>query len=329
MAKKNELKPWRVKAWCIGKPSAQYVAKMEDVLDVYHRPYDAKRPVVCLDESSKELRDTPRGNLPIAPGRPERQDYEYARNGVCNLFMAVEPLQGRRRVRVTDRRTAQDFAEQLRVLVEEDYRDADVIVLVTDNLNTHTPACLYERFEPAQARRIASKLEWHYTPEHGSWLNIAESELSVLACQCLGRRIADKAILEQETAAWEARRNAACITVDWQFTTTDARITGLPATLSHSVMTALLRDELGYDGLLFTDALEMGALGASGYAVPVAAIMALRAGADMLLFNSGEALHRQAHAAVTAAIRDGELLRAQMAVALRRVETAKRRFGIL
>jgi hypothetical protein len=118
-------------------------------LDVYHRPYDAQRPVICLDESNKELRDTPRGNLPIAPRQPERQDYEYARNGVCNLFMAVEPLQGRRRVRVTDRRTAQDFAEQLRVLVEEDYRDADVIVLVTDNLNTHTPACLYERFEPA------------------------------------------------------------------------------------------------------------------------------------------------------------------------------------
>jgi hypothetical protein len=224
VAKKNELKPWRVKAWCIGKPSAQYVAKMEDVLDVYHRPYDAKRPVVCLDESSKELRDTPRGNLPVAPGQPERQDYEYARNGVCNLFMAVEPLQGRRRVRVTDRRTAQDFAEQLRVLVEEDYPHAAVIVLVTDNLNTHTPACLYERFDPAQARRIASKLEWHYTPEHGSWLNIAESELSVLARQCLDRRIADKATLEQEAAAWEARRNAVGITVDWQFTTADARI---------------------------------------------------------------------------------------------------------
>lgn len=197
---------------------------MEDVLDVYHRPYDVKRPVVCLDESSKELRDTPRGNLPTAAGQPERQDYEYARNGVCNLFMAVEPLQGRRRVRVTDRRTAQDFAEQLHVLAEEDYRDADVIVLVTDNLNTHTPACLYERFDPAQARRIASKLEWHYTPEHGSWLNIAESELSVLARQCLDRRIADKATLEQEVAAWEVRRNTAGITVDWQFTTADARI---------------------------------------------------------------------------------------------------------
>ncbi len=213
-----------MKAWCIGKPAAQYVAKMEDVLDVYQRPYDAKRPLVCLDEISKELRDTPRGNLPLQSERPERQDYEYVRNGVCNMFMAVEPLRGRRRVRVTDRRTAQDFAEQLRLLVDEDYADADVVVLVTDNLNTHTPACLYERFEPAQARRIASRLEWHYTPEHGSWLNIAECELSVLARQCLDRRIPDKTTLEEEAAAWETRRNAARVTVDWQFTTVDARI---------------------------------------------------------------------------------------------------------
>jgi hypothetical protein len=224
VAQKNELKPWQVKSWCIGKPSAGYVAKMEDVLDVYARRYDAKRPLVCLDETSKELRDTPRGSLPIQPERPERQDYEYERNGVCNLFMVVEPLRGWRKVRVTDRRTAQDFAEQLRVLVEEDYADADVIVLVTDNLNTHTPACLYERFEPAQARRIASKLEWHYTPEHGSWLNIAECELSVLARQCLDRRIPDRAALEMEAAAWEARRNAARVTVDWHFTAADARI---------------------------------------------------------------------------------------------------------
>ena len=212
-----------MKAWCIAKPSAGYVAKMEDVLDVYARPYDAKRPVVCLDETSKELRDTPRGSLPIQPGQPERQDYEYVRHGVSNLFMAVEPLRGQRKVRVTDRRTAQDFAEQLRILVEEDYAAADVIVLVTDNLNTHTPACLYEHFAPAQARRLASKLEWHYTPEHGSWLNIAECELSVLARQCLDRRIPDKATLEDEAAAWEVRRNAARVTVDWHFTTADAR----------------------------------------------------------------------------------------------------------
>jgi hypothetical protein len=215
VAQKNELKPWQVKSWCIGQPSAQYVAKMEDVLEVYQRPYDPQRPVVCLDETSKALRDTPRGHLPLEPGQPERQDYEYARHGVSNLFLAVEPLQGRRRVRVTERRTGQDFAEQLRVLVEEDYPQAEVIVLVTDNLNTHTLACLYERFAPDQARRIARKLEWHYTPEHGSWLNIAECELSVLARQCLDRRIPDRATLAQEVAAWEARRNAAKVTIDW------------------------------------------------------------------------------------------------------------------
>ena len=213
-----------MKSWCIGKPSAQYVAKMEDVLDVYARPYDAKRPLVCLDETSKELHGTPRGMLPMGPDQPQRQDYEYERHGVCNLFLAIEPLSGQRKVRVTDRRTAQDFAEQLRILVDEDHPDADAVVLVVDNLNTHGPACLYERFEPATARRIAAKLEWHYTPEHGSWLNIAECELSVLASQCLKRRIPDKASLIREVAAWESRRNAAHVSVDWQFTTADARI---------------------------------------------------------------------------------------------------------
>jgi hypothetical protein len=224
VAKKNELKPWRVKSWCIGQASAQYVAKMEDVLDVYQRPYDARRPVVGLDEISKELRDTPRGRLPMAPGQSERQDFEYTRQGVCNLFLAVEPLRGYRKVRVTERRTMHDFAEQLRVLVEEDYPDAERVVLITDNLNTHTPACLYERFEPAQARRIAAKLEWHYTPEHGSWLNVAELELSVLERQCLDRRMASRAAVEQEAAAWEVQRNTARVTVDWQFTSRDARI---------------------------------------------------------------------------------------------------------
>lgn len=197
---------------------------MEDVLDVYQRPYDARRPVVCLDEKSKELRDTPGGCQPMQPGQPKREDYEYQRHGVCNLFLALEPVRGRRRVRVTERRTGYDFAEQLRLLVEEDYPQAEVIVLVTDNLNTHTPACLYQRFEPQQARLIASKLEWHYTPEHGSWLNMAECELSVLARQCLNRRIPDLATLTEEVAAWEARRNAAAVTVDWHFTTADARI---------------------------------------------------------------------------------------------------------
>ena len=197
---------------------------MEDVLEVYQRPYDAKRPVICLDEKSKELHATLRAELPTKPGCAKRQDYEYARQGVCNLFLTVEPLRGQRRVRVTDRRTALDFAEQLRRLVDEDYPEAEMIVLVTDNLNTHTPACLYERFAPAEARRIASKLEWHYTPEHGSWLNMAECELSVLSRQCLDRRIADAQTLAAEVAAWVAERNALQVTVDWHFTAADARI---------------------------------------------------------------------------------------------------------
>ena len=197
---------------------------MEDVLEVYQRPYDSQRPLVCLDEVSKELHDTPKGTLPPERGKPARQDYEYARNGTCNLFLTIEPLRGQRKVRVTERRTKLDLAEELRLLVDEDYPHAEKIVLVTDNLNTHSPACLYERFAPAEARRIASKLEWHYTPEHGSWLNIAECELSVLARQCLHRRIPDQATLIREAAAWETRRNAAHVKVDWQFTTVDARI---------------------------------------------------------------------------------------------------------
>jgi hypothetical protein len=197
---------------------------MEDVLAVYARPYDPKRPVVCLDEASKELHSTPRGSLAMSPDQPLRQDYEYERHGVCNLFLSLEPLTGRRKVRVTDRRTAQDFAEALRTLIDEDQPDADVVVLVTDNLNTHGPACLYERFEPTEARRIAAKIEWHYTPEHGSWLNIAECELFVLASQCLSQRIPDKPTLVREVAAWEKRRNAVHVTVDWQFKAEDARI---------------------------------------------------------------------------------------------------------
>lgn len=196
---------------------------MEDVLEVYERPYDPQRPVVCLDEKSKELHATPRGVL-AEPGQPTRQDYEYARHGTANLFLAVEPLRGWRKVRVTTRRTAWDFAEQLRLLVEEDYPDAEQIVLVTDNLNTHRPACLYERFPPEQAQRIVRKIEWHYTPEHGSWLNIAECELSVLARQCLNRRIENPETLIREVRAWEVGRNAARVTIDWQFTAADARI---------------------------------------------------------------------------------------------------------
>ena len=197
---------------------------MGDVLAVYARPYDPKRPVICLDEASRLLHSAPRRSLPIGPGQPQRQDYEYERHGVCNLFLSLEPLTGRRKVRVTERRTAQDFAEKLHTLIDQDQPDTDVVVLVTDNLNTHGPACLYERFEPAETRRIAAKIEWHYTPEHGSWLNVAECELSVLAAQCLDQRIPDKDMLIRKIAAWEARRNKACAKVVWQFTTAEARI---------------------------------------------------------------------------------------------------------
>ena len=204
--------------------SARFVAKMEDILDVYQRPYDPLRPQVCLDEACKELHSTPKGTYPPQPGQPARQDYEYARHGTASLFVWVEPLTGRRKVRVTARQTGRDFAEQLRLLVDEDYPEAEQIVLVVDNLKTHAPACLYERFAPEEARRIARKLEWHYTPEHGSWLNIAECELSVLARQCLSRRLSDSDMLIREVTAWEHKRNQAQVTIDWRFTTADARI---------------------------------------------------------------------------------------------------------
>jgi hypothetical protein len=197
---------------------------MEDVLAVYERAYDPKRPVVCVDESNKALRTTPHGTLPVEPAHPQRLDYEYKRNGTANIFMTVEPLVGKRRLCVTDRRTHQDVAEILRRLSDEDYPEADIVVLVTDNLNTHSPACLYERFEPAEARRLAQRFEWHYTPEHGSWLNMAEIELSVLSRQCLARRIPNKKTLASEVFAWENLRNNVKVQIDWQFKTEDARI---------------------------------------------------------------------------------------------------------
>jgi hypothetical protein len=163
-----------VKCWCTPKPGARFVAKMEDVLDVYHQPYNPKRPQVCLDEISKALRSTPRGQLAMAPGRPLREDYEYQRHGTCALFLAVEPLVGQRQTWVRERRTKLDCSEVLRELVDVVYPDAEKIVLVVDDLNIHHPACLYERFSPAEARRIAKRIEWHNTPEHASWLNIAE-----------------------------------------------------------------------------------------------------------------------------------------------------------
>jgi hypothetical protein len=204
--------------------NADFVCAMEDVLEVYQRPYDPQRPVVCVDEAMKQLVQETRRIIPAAPGRPERVDYEYERNGTSNLFMISEPLAGRRRVKVTDRRTKIDFAHVLREIVDEDYSHTEVIVLVMDNLNTHKPASLYEAFEPAEARRILDRLEIHYTPKHGSWLDMAEIELNVLHKQCLDRRIPDQPTLIEEVAAWEQSRNNANSKVDWQFTTDDARI---------------------------------------------------------------------------------------------------------
>jgi hypothetical protein len=197
---------------------------MEDVLDVYTRPYDPHRPQICLDEASRQLLGEVTAPLPAAPGRTAREDYEYARAGVCNCFLACEPLAGRRHVTVSDRRTRLDFAHCIKDLVDVQYPEAEVIVLVLDNLNTHTPASLYEAFAPAEAKRLADKLELHYTPKHGSWLNMAEIELGILAGQCLDRRLPDKQTLAREVAAWEADRNAATKSITWRFTTADARI---------------------------------------------------------------------------------------------------------
>ena len=206
------------------KASAGFVAAREDVLEVYARPYDPKRPQVCFDEGGKQLIGDVRPPLPVRPGRPRREDSEYERHGTANLFMAFEPPAGTRRVEVTQRRTNQDFAGIIRRLVDEWYPAAERVVLVLDNLSTHTPAALYEAFAPAEARRLVEKLEWHYTPKHGSWLNVAEMELSVLARQRLDRRIPELEALRREVRAWEEKRNAAVAKVDWQFTTADARV---------------------------------------------------------------------------------------------------------
>ena len=197
---------------------------MEDVLEVYHRPYDQRRPQVCIDEVPVQLVGETRRPFPRAPGRPARYDYEYVRNGMANLFLAFEPLLGWRAVQVTERRTAKDLAEFLRWLAEDVHDDALRLVPVTDNLNTHGPGCLYEAFEPERARRIAERLEWHYTPKHGSWLNMAEIELAALGKQCLGRRIGSAEELAREVVAWEQERNERQVGVNWQFTTAKARI---------------------------------------------------------------------------------------------------------
>jgi hypothetical protein len=197
---------------------------MEDVLEVYHRPYDPKRPLVCFDEGTKQQVKETRCPLPFAPGQVAKYDYEYERNGTSNLFMFFAPLEAWRHLKLTDQRTMIDWAHCMRDLVDVHFPDADRIVVVMDNLNTHKLASLYEAFPPAEARRIAEKLEIHYTPKHGSWLNMAEIELSVLSRQCLNRRIPDQPTLRHEIAAWETQRNDAASTVNWRFTTADARI---------------------------------------------------------------------------------------------------------
>jgi uncharacterized small protein (DUF1192 family) len=197
---------------------------MEDVIEVYHRPHDPDHPVVCLDETSKQLIAETRVPIPAKPGQPARHDYEYERNGTANLFMMFAPLEGWRHVEVTDRHTAVDYAHVLRDLSDMHFAKAKKIVLMQDNLNTHKPASLYEAFPAAEARRLVERFEWHYTPKHGSWLNMAESELSVLSGQCLDRRIPDKQILTEEVAAWEASRNKKHVKADWHFTTADARV---------------------------------------------------------------------------------------------------------
>jgi len=221
----NDLKPWLKRQWCIAPTaSADFVCHMEDVLEVYHRPFDPQRPVVCLDETTKQLVSETRTPLPAAAGRPVSHDYEYERQGVATLFMLCAPLHGWREVSVRERKTRVDYAQCLRALAEEHFPQAEKIVLVQDNLNTHAAASLYEAFEPVTARRLLERFEFHYTPKHGSWLNIAEIELSVLSRQCLDRRIGDWHLLRQEVAAWTTRRNQPQCKINWRFTTADARI---------------------------------------------------------------------------------------------------------
>ena len=197
---------------------------MENVLEVYTRPHDPARPLVCLDETSKQLVAETREPIPMQPGQPARYDYEYERNGTANAFMLFAPLEGWRHVKITERRTSIDYAQVLKELSDVHFGKAEKIVLVQDNLNTHSPASLYEAFPPAEARRLVERFEWYYTPKHGSWLNMAESELGVLAKQCLDRRIADRETLQREAAAWTLRRNTHNAKANWHFTTADARV---------------------------------------------------------------------------------------------------------
>src|SRR6266481_1187311 len=220
----NDLKPWRHDMWCIPEVNGTYVARMEDVLDLYAEPPDPKRPVVCFDESPTQLIDEVRQPIPATPGQIERYDCEYRRNGTANLFVFLDAHQPWRTVKVTDSRTAVDFAECMRDLVDLHYPKAELIRVVLDNLSTHSPGALYEAFPAPEAHRILRRLEFHYTPKHASWLNMVEIEIGVLRCQCLDRRMGDRKTLEAEVAAWQCQRNAHGARIRWMFTTQRARL---------------------------------------------------------------------------------------------------------
>ncbi len=222
--RKNDIKPWLNQQWCISQVNADFIWRMEEVLDLYEQPYNPCEPVVCFDERPVQLVSETRTPLPREPGKPKRYDYEYKREGTCNLFAFFQPLAQWRHIKVTDQRTAQDFALCMQYLVDVLFPFAHLIHVVLDNLNTHTPAALYQTFDAVEARRILEKLQFHYTPVHGSWLNMVELELSVLSGQCLERRIPSTEELSREVAAWEASRNQAQASVNWRFTNTQARI---------------------------------------------------------------------------------------------------------
>jgi hypothetical protein len=225
MMESNELKPWLKEEWCIPpEQNAEFVYHMEDVLDVYHRPFDPERPMICFDETPVQLISETRQAIPMQTGHPTRYDYEYCRQGTANLFMFFAPLLNWRHVQVTEHRTKKDWAWCMHDLVYRYFPNVKRCIVVEDNLNTHSPAALYEVFEPAKAKSILDRLEFHFTPKHGSWLNMAEIELSVISRQCLSGYISDTITLERETSAWENERNAKGATVEWRFTTSDARI---------------------------------------------------------------------------------------------------------
>ncbi len=221
--KENALKPWQQKMWCVPEVDADYIANMEDVLDVYARPRDENKPLVCFDETFKQLVGDVRSSLPPKPGKAARVDYEYRRNGTANLFMFVAPFEGWRHVKVTERKGNVDFAECMRDLVDAHFPEAEVIRVVLDNLGTHRPGALYKAFSAAEARRILRRLEFHYTPKHGSWLNMAEIEIGILSRQCLDQRIPDDESLRRHVAAWEDQRNAAREGINWMFGIETAR----------------------------------------------------------------------------------------------------------